>query len=194
MVFKLAQQRRQLTRIRKSSNCRPCRFNRRDALFIHKVSIHARRIKIAVLLLQRTFRILRRRVQFLPQEIPVAFPEQRERTRPAHLVGRNRIVLDPVAARVLIKVRARVGGLVDRREIKALALGRCRGFLVLGLCRLRQRHAGSNKYDRKKTELRHRLSSLEIGPPAGFTAAAFCLRTKAGDRDFEQLSSSSCVA
>jgi hypothetical protein len=63
----------------------------------------------------------------------VALAQQRERTRPAHLIGGDGVVLDPVAAGVLIEVRARIGGLVDGRKIEALDDLRWRGFGVVRL-------------------------------------------------------------
>ena len=52
-------------------------------------------------------------VQFVPKLIEVARPKEREQANPAHLVRRDWIVLDPVAARILVEVATGVGTTVD---------------------------------------------------------------------------------
>jgi hypothetical protein len=92
------------------------RFQRLEALLLHQIGVHAGGKVVAILLFQRAFWVRGRRVQLLPQQIAVALAEQREGPRPAHLVGGNGVALDPVAAGVLIKIRAGIGGLVDGRQ------------------------------------------------------------------------------
>ena len=131
MVFKIAQQTGQIGSSRGLGNGRPCGLNRRNAFLFHSSRVHAGAIKVAVLLLQRRFRVAGRRVQFLPKQIAVPFAQFRERSHPARLVGGNGIGLEPVAARVLVEIRAGVGGFVDCGGIEALG-----GGYRLGLCRL----------------------------------------------------------
>jgi hypothetical protein len=52
--------------------------------------------------------------QLRPKFITVALLKERERANPTHLVARNWIVLDPVAAGILVEVGTSVGALVDR--------------------------------------------------------------------------------
>ena len=113
--LQFAHQRGQLVSVVEGRDRLEGRFQRLQPLLLHQIRVHAGGKEVAILLFQRAFWARGRRVQLLPQQIAVAFLQQRERPRPAHLVGGNGVALDPVAASVLVKIRAGIGSLVDSR-------------------------------------------------------------------------------
>ncbi len=134
------------------------------ALLLHQIGVHAGGKVVAILLFKRALGACGRRVQFLPQQVAVALAEQREGPRPAHLVGGNGIVLDPVAAGVLVEIRAGIGGLVDGREIEALDGRGWRGFGGVGIGGgLRQGTAGREQQNGYEANAIHRISSWKQG-------------------------------
>ena len=106
------------------------RLQRLQAFFVDGGYIHAGSVIVADLLRVRVaiggdggF------IENLPENRPVSLLEFAE-TAPGRLVGRYRIVLQPGAAGVLVKVFAGIGLLIDGREIEA-----GRGFQIAGfLC------------------------------------------------------------
>ena len=61
--------------------------------------------------------------------------QKRERPCPARLIRRHRVVLDPVPARVLIKIRTRISCFINRTQIKTLhRLRRRRCAVHIGPC------------------------------------------------------------
>src|ERR1035441_2616447 len=174
VVLKLAEQGRELFGAGKAVDGRKGRLDRREGLLFHHVRVHAGGIEVAVLFLQRSFWVFGGGVQILPEQVAMPLPEQQKRPRPAHLVGRNGIVLNPVAAGVLVEVRAGVGGFVDGRQVEALddrrgggagCVGwRGRGRLREGGTRGQQR--GSQQQDGSETKTIHRMSSWKQGQSA----------------------------
>ena len=94
------------------------RLNRLRAKLVGQIHIHAGGKVVAVLLLQRSLRSVGRSLQFLVEQVVVALGQLVEPS-PSRLVRRNRVVLLPVAAGVLIEVGAGIGRLVDRRKVEA---------------------------------------------------------------------------
>ena len=86
--------------------------------FVDELRVHARSEIITVLLLQSGLRRIGRGLQLGIEQIVIALGEFVEPS-PAGLVGGNRIVLAPVAARVLVEVGTGIGGLIDRRNVEA---------------------------------------------------------------------------
>ncbi len=76
LVFQLAQQCGQLFGVRNMCDLSPGRLDRRQSLLLHRGRIHAGRIKVPILLLQRSLRVLRGGVQFLPEQIAVPFAQE----------------------------------------------------------------------------------------------------------------------
>ena len=79
-------------------------------------------------------------------------PEQREDRAQRTWSAGNRIVLDPVAAGVLVEVGARIGRFIDRREVEAFGCGR-RGrlrFVTLRSCGSLRNEAGRISKDAKR--------------------------------------------
>ncbi len=67
--------------------------------FSIEASVHAGGKIVAVLLFQRTLGVFGGGIQLLPQQIAVALAQQRERPRPAHLVGGNGVAPSPSCRR-----------------------------------------------------------------------------------------------
>jgi hypothetical protein len=91
------------------------RFDGLETFLLDEIGIHAGGVEVAVFLLQLCFGIFGSGVEFLPQQVTIALTEQGEGASPADLVGGKGILLDPVAARVLIEVLAGIGGFIDGR-------------------------------------------------------------------------------
>ncbi len=133
------------------------RFQRLESLLLNQVGVHAGGKEVAILLFQRALGMAGRRIQLLPEQIAVALAEQRKRPRPARLVSGNGIALDPVAAGVLVKIRAGIGCLVNGRRIEALDGRGWRG--LRGIRRLRHRRRRSQNQNWCETKIIHQISS-----------------------------------
>src|ERR1035438_4416308 len=92
------------------------RLQRLESILLNQIGVHAGRKVVSILLFQRALGTAGRRIQLLPQQIAVALGQNGEGS-PAHLVVRNGIALDPVAAGVLVKIRAGIGSL-DRKSTR----------------------------------------------------------------------------
>src|SRR5450631_2077355 len=92
-----------------SGNAFECRLKRLEALLLQLLDIHARCKEIAILLFERACGFRGGSGQFPPKFMKVALLKERVGSKPAHLVTRNWIVLDPVAACILIEVGTGVG-------------------------------------------------------------------------------------
>jgi hypothetical protein len=93
------------------------RFERFCTLGVDLLFVHAARVKIADFLIVRAggcLRVRRLLLQNLVQQLAISFRQLVE-AAPARICGRNRICFQPFAARILIKILARLAGLVDDR-------------------------------------------------------------------------------
>jgi len=113
VLGEVTDERRELVRVVERGDAIERGLERVEAIFLDEPGIHAGGVEVAVLFLQRTFGGIRRGVELLPEVVAVALAQQREGAGPADLVGGNGIVLDPVAAGVLVEVGAGVGVLID---------------------------------------------------------------------------------
>ena len=177
----IAHERGQFVGVLQAGDALQRRFQRRKTLFLHQIGVHAGGKVVAVLLLKSAFGGAGCRVQLLPQQVAVALAQQREGPRPAHLIARNGVVLDPVAAGVLVEVRAGIGGLVDGGEIEAHDGRGRRGFAGVGLRRrgsLRQGGSGRQQQNGNEANAIHRMSSWKRRQPA----RSICARSAFGWR------------
>ncbi len=78
MILKSAEQGREPLCVGKLCDCRPGGLNRRQALLFHRSCVHASGIVVAILLLQGSLGVLGCGVQFLPKQISIPLPKQRE--------------------------------------------------------------------------------------------------------------------
>ena len=100
------------------------RLERRGALGVHPGLVHAGLVHVADLLHDRSALgiVGRCLLQYLTQDLAVVLGQLVEAS-PARLIGRNGVVLAPVAAGVLVEVLAGVRGLVHGAEVKGLGPG-----------------------------------------------------------------------
>jgi hypothetical protein len=127
------------------------RLERRGALFFDCRFVHAGAEVVADFLLGGVapFLLFSQLVEHAPQEALVVL-RQLAVHRPARLVGRDRVVLHPAAAGVLVKVFARIGGLVHRAHIQARGVRERGGGMFLRGGR-RGRWRGLGRGDRAGT-------------------------------------------
>ena len=109
-------------------------LKRLQPFFVDCGNIHARGVIVADLLgIRIAVGGSRSFLENLPQNRPVSLIEFAE-PAPGSFVGRYRIVFQPGSAGVLIEVVARIGLLIDSREIEA-----GRGFQIAGILRAERR-------------------------------------------------------
>ena len=120
IVVQLADEHRQLRFVLERSNAFQHRLQRGRPLGVDAGLVHAGVVIVAdLLVVGRTAGIVGRGlIENIAQDQLIAFVQFVE-PAPFRLVRRNGIVLDPVAAGVLVEIDARVGGLVHRIQVEA---------------------------------------------------------------------------
>ena len=126
------------------------RLQRVDASAVHRLLVHACAIEIADLLIDG---VAPRSagcgfLENSPHYVHVSLVQLYE-THPLRLIRRNLGVLDPVAARVLVEIHARIDALVDGVKTEP-------GRRFSGRGRLREAECTKQHQDRDQTETAHR--------------------------------------
>jgi hypothetical protein len=116
----LSEQRPQLALRADRGHAVEVRVERRGPEALDGPFIHARHEVVADLLLGRVppRGLLRELVEDAPEESLVVLAELAEHV-PARLVRRQRVVLDPAAARVLVEIHARIGVAIHGVHVEA---------------------------------------------------------------------------
>jgi hypothetical protein len=127
------QQGRQLALRTQGGDALQVRFQRLGAARLDGLFVHARTEVIADLLLAGAAAVLalRQVLEDAPQ-VATVFLRQLAVHRPARLVGRDRVVLHPAAAGVLVEVDAGVGAAVHRADVQAGRVGEGSGRTFRG--------------------------------------------------------------
>src|ERR1035438_2298096 len=138
-----------------------------DELFLDRALVHARRVVIANLLLDGA--VLSGRlclVEEVAQDVEIVLVQLVEAT-PSCLVCRNGIVLHPIAARILVEIRAGIDSLVDGRQIEVgNLLGKLRGRSSRRRCLSHGKYGSQQQWENGKRADLHVCLAYELALPS----------------------------